>query len=250
MLRSACMRALRKVILREVNDGQETMLRDLDAPIRRIIERVRPFTMTSDERLAALCSAVAHVVKHDVAGDFVECGVWKGGSTMAAALAFEASGDVGRHLYLFDTFEGMVEPTAVDRCARTGKTAAHLLATTSRSERIWAYSPLDEVKRNIASTGYPAERVAFVKGKVEETIPAFGPEKVAILRLDTDWYESTRHELVNLYPRLSVGGVLIIDDYGHWEGARRAVDEYFEEHRVRTFLHRIDYTGRIGIKTD
>jgi hypothetical protein len=89
----------------------------------------------------------------------------------------------------------------------------------------------------------------FIKGKVEETIPEQAPAQIALLRLDTDWYESTYHELVHLYPRLSPGGILIIDDYGHWAGARKAVDEYFAEHRLNLFLHRIDYTGRICIKT-
>jgi hypothetical protein len=87
-----------------------------------------------------------------------------------------------------------------------------------------------------------------VKGKVEDTIPRAAPKQIALLRLDTDWYESTYHELKHLYPRLVPGGVLILDDYGHWEGARRAVDQYFEEERIRLFLHRIDYAGRLAIK--
>ena len=87
----------------------------------------------------------------------------------------------------------------------------------------------------------------FVQGMVEETIPAGAPEKIALLRLDTDWYESTHHEMVHLFPRISDGGVLIIDDYGHWAGARRAVDEYFHEHNIAILLNRLDYTGRIGI---
>src|ERR1051325_10354963 len=87
-----------------------------------------------------------------------------------------------------------------------------------------------------------------LEGTVEETIPAQAPERIALLRLDTDWYESTRHELVHLYPRLVPGGVLIIDDYGHWEGARKAVDEYIAQNNLRLFLNRIDYAGRLAIK--
>jgi O-methyltransferase len=100
----------------------------------------------------------------------------------------------------------------------------------------------------VLSTGYPAERVHLVEGRVEDTLPAAAPEEIALLRLDTDWYESTKHELVHLYPRLSPGGVLILDDYGHYEGARRAVDEYFESAGGRPLLTRVDYTGRVGIK--
>jgi hypothetical protein len=98
------------------------------------------------------------------------------------------------------------------------------------------------------STGYPRDRITYVQGKVEETIPAVIPDKISILRLDTDWYASTRHELVELFPRLSIGGVLIIDDYGYWRGARLAVDEYFSQGAAQMLLHRIDYTGRIGVK--
>ena len=100
----------------------------------------------------------------------------------------------------------------------------------------------------MALTGFPADRAVFVPGKVEETIPASAPERIALLRLDTDWYESTYHELVHLYPRLEAGGVLILDDYGHFEGARRAVDRYFDENGARPLLTRVDYTARVGVK--
>jgi hypothetical protein len=88
-------------------------------------------------------------------------------------------------------------------------------------------------------------RIHFHTGMVEDTIPRLAPERIAILRLDTDWYVSTKHELEWLWPRLSSGGVLIIDDYGHFTGARKAVDEFFGG---QTFLFRIDYTGRLVTK--
>ena len=83
---------------------------------------------------------------------------------------------------------------------------------------------------------------------MEETIPTHIPHAISLLRLDTDWYESTKHELTHLFPLLSPGGVIIIDDYGHWQGAKKAVDEYFEENKIKILLNRIDYTGRIGVK--
>lgn len=107
------------------------------------------------------------------------------------------------------------------------------------------YSPIEEVKANMLQTGYPAANIVWVKGKVEETIPATIPAQIALLRLDTDWYESTRHELQHLYPLLSSKGVLLIDDYGAWQGARKATDEFFGN---RVYLHRIDWTGRLLIK--
>jgi hypothetical protein len=151
-------------------------------------------------------------------------------------------------LYLFDTFEGMSHPTEHDVRAETGERAAELLAHSNKGDQIWACSSLREVQENLARTEFPANRVHFVRGRVEDTIPHQAPEQISILRLDTDWYESTRHELIHLFPRLSAHGVLIIDDYGSWAGARKAVDEYFATSEFRPLLARIDDTGRICTK--
>ncbi len=168
---------------------------------------------------------------------------------MAVARTLMASG-ARRRLYLFDTFDGMSEPTVNDRSFR-GELAADLLRRSDRvSSAIWAYGPMAEVKANLRRTGYDESELVLVSGKVEDTIPSQAPEQIALLRLDTDWYESTYHELVHLYPRLSVGGVLIIDDYGHWEGARKAVDQYIQEKKLKLLLHRIDYTGRACVKLE
>src|SRR5438034_593928 len=138
-------------------------------------------------------------------------------------------------------------PTEKDR-TNIGEPAADVLRRRPKTSNVWAIAGLDDVREGMAETGYPAERVHFHPGRVEETIPGEAPAEIALLRLDTDWYESTRHELVHLYPRLSEGGVLLVDDYGHWAGAKRAVDEYFATEAPPLLLSRIDYTGRIGIK--
>jgi O-methyltransferase len=160
----------------------------------------------------------------------------------------QVQGDTSRTLYLFDTFEGMPPPTNVDREAASGKLASTLLAEADKSSYIWAYAQIQEVRVNLASTGYPLARIHLIAGKVEDTIPSAAPSAVAILRLDTDWYESTRHQLLHLFPRLAVGGVLIVDDYGFWLGARKAIDEYFDQNRIPILLNRIDDTGRIAVK--
>jgi hypothetical protein len=207
-------------------------------------ERCRAFTMTSPERLFTQYMSVRHMVKHSVPGDVVECGVWKGGSTMMAALALLELGDTARDLYLYDTFEGMPPPTEKDVSTHTGLVAAEAW----EGWEDWCRSPLDEVRRNLASTGYPAERIHYVQGKVEDTIPGTVPERIALLRLDTDWYESTWHELQHLYPLLSPHGVLTIDDYGYWEGAREATDAWLAETGEPLLLARIDSTGRVAVK--
>jgi O-methyltransferase len=212
-----------------------------------IIARVSTFTMTTEQRLAAVVRAVHHLVDLQVPGDVAECGVWRGGSMMAAALALLARGETSRHLYLYDTFAGMSAPTERDR-SFDGRSAQVQLDEAERGTGIWCYAGRAEVEENLRSTGYPADRLHFVEGKVEDTIPGVLPGGLALLRLDTDWYESTRHELQHLYPLLQPGGVLIIDDYGHWEGARRAVDEYFAARHQEAKLAEIDYTGRLHLR--
>jgi len=154
-----------------------------------------------------------------------------------------------RDLYLFDTFEGMSEPGPQD-IAMTGESAKTLLGLAPRTEddAMWCYAPFERVLHAMSLTGYPAGRIHLVRGKVEDTLQTSAPSSIALLRLDTDWYESTRHEMEQLFPRLSKGGVLILDDYGHWQGAKRAVDEYLEQHQIKLLLHHIDYTGRCAVK--
>jgi O-methyltransferase len=215
---------------------------------RTICRRVCPYTMTSPERVAALCQGIAHLERAQIAGAIVECGVWRGGSMMAAALALLRLGSTCRQLFLFDTFQGMPPPTPVDVDWRGRSAVTWLNEKGAEAERVRACCPLQETRAALGLTRYPWEKIIFIAGRVEETLPREAPERIALLRLDTDWYESTRHELETLYPRLVEGGLLIVDDYGHWQGARRAVDEYFARHEGTIELHPIDYTGRLIIK--
>jgi O-methyltransferase len=226
----------------------------LDPADRRIVERALPHTMTGADRLVALVDAVRYCERRGVPGAFAECGVWRGGSVLAMALTLQELG-AERDIHLYDTFEGMTAPTEHDTSPHEPPALATWSRARSRGERPWPelFDPAEfnenAVRRTITSAGYPAERLHLVRGPVEQTLPDAAPGRLALLRLDTDWYESTRHELEHLYPRLSPGGVLIVDDYGHWEGARRAVDEYFAERAEPILLSRIDYTGRIGVKS-
>ncbi len=219
---------------------------DLSEDERRICRAVAPFTLTSSERVLALIHATQYLIPNGIDGDVVECGVWRGGSAMAVAHALRHAGDERRRLCLFDTFEGMPAPSARD--VRLDGTPASQLPPDAHGGRGAFRASMAEVRANLGTTGYPAAHVTLVQGLVEETVPAACPETIALLHLDTDWYSSTRHALTHLYPRLSRGGVLIIDDYGHWRGAREAVDEFFADAGPAPFLHRIDYTGRLVIK--
>ena len=197
----------------------------------------------------SLVSVLKNVIANNIDGAIVECGVWKGGSSMATMMTLNQLGQQ-RELYLYDTFSGMSAPTDND-ISVAGEIAQEQFDSTkiSADASDWCLSGLDEVKQNVLTTGYPQAKIHFIEGKVEHTIPAHIPEKIALLRLDTDWYESTKHELIHLFPLLQPNGVLILDDYGYWQGAKKAVDEYISEHNICILLNRIDETGRIAIKS-
>ena len=248
--RSVLDRKIEHSILNERGNIHEDFPSDFSAEEKRNIALVKDMTMTSLERLVSLSRAIDYIVKNKIAGNIVECGVWKGGSMMLIAQKLIQLNDGERNLYLFDTFEGMPAPGERDISALDNRNAKEIFDEADRlkGDNSWCYSSLDEVKTNLAKTNYPAGNLFFVKGKVEDTLPLPAIGKIALLRLDTDWYESTKHELEMLYDNLVTGGVIIIDDYGHWSGAKKAVDEFIEKRGIRIFLNRIDYTGRIAIK--
>jgi hypothetical protein len=213
-----------------------------------LIEAVKPFTMTSVERLWSTLISARYVARNAIEGAFVECGVWRGGQSALAATVFLKENAL-RDLWLFDTFAGMTAPTELD-VNLFGQSSRETYERSRKGDASqWCYASLDEVRETMRKTGYPSDKVHFVKGPVESTLRGENlPDPIAVLRLDTDWYESTRDEMEILYPRLASGGVLMIDDYGHFAGARRAVDEYFAARNVTPLLQPMDYSGRIYVK--
>ncbi|WP_206376817.1 TylF/MycF/NovP-related O-methyltransferase [Sphingomonas sp. G-3-2-10] len=234
---------LRSMMIPEAHED----IPEADAEDLKILKRVKPFTLTSNANLWATIQAVKHVEARNIPGDIVELGVWRGGQSMTAALTMKRLG-TGRRLWLFDTFAGMPEPGEHDFKAATGESATKVWNETQDGKGFsdWCCASLEDVQANIGSTAHADVR--YVQGMVEDTLKEAAnlPETISILRLDTDWYESTKAELEILYPRLSPGGVLIIDDYGSWGGAKKAVDEYFAGKPI--FLNRIDHTARLMIK--
>lgn len=233
--------AIRKIINATGYDIVSALPPDMDESFLSLYRMCRSYTVTSMERMFALYEATRYVVNCGIVGDIVECGVWRGGSSMLCAATMLTMASMHRKIYMYDTYEGMTEPTDKDVNYKGEK------AVKDDFNR-WCAISLGDVQEAMWLTGYPADNIRFVKGKVEDTIPGIMPEKIALLRLDTDFYESTYHEMVHLFPRLSPGGVLLIDDYGHFKGAREAVDKYIQDNGIKILLNRIDYTGRIGIK--
>ena len=217
----------------------------------KIYEEVEPYTATSLERVNALLQSVVYITENNIDGEIVECGVWKGGSCMAVAIKLMELEQKTREIWLYDTFEGMTEPTNHDIEIETGKKGKELLDGIDKNTdkyNMWAYAPKEIVINNMKKTRYPTDNIKYIVGNVEKTLKERKPKKIALLRLDTDWYESTKAELEELYPHVVNGGIIIIDDYGHFEGAKRAVDEYFEKEDNKPLLNRIDYTGRLIVK--
>lgn len=203
------------------------------------IEIVSPFTMTSVERIGALYDSLEYIRANNIQGDFVECGVWKGGNILGIIeyLAFHKMTD--RKVFLYDTFEGMTPPQDIDKDLN-GRKAESIL------EDVMCISPIDEVRETIERSSFPMANVTFVVGDVCITLNNANnlhKNNLALLRLDTDWYASTKKEMEVLYPKLNFGGVLIVDDYGHWKGSKTAVDEYFEGQGILPRIEQIDYTG-------
>lgn len=212
--------------------------------------RANNLTMASNERMYSTMLACKHVINRNIEGDFVECGVWRGGNAMLAAAIFNMH-KVDKKIYLFDTFAGMTEPTEIDTRTQDGMKAMKKFRDNQRDGfNDWAYSSIEDVRDNFQKAGLLSNNIVMVKGDVLCTLENIDhlPLKISVLRLDTDWYESTKRELEVLYPLLCVGGVIIIDDYGHWAGSKIATDEYFEKYGGKPFLQYIDGTGRAGVK--
>jgi len=207
-------------------------------------------SMVSIDRLWAVIQATKYIVNNNIEGDFVECGVWRGGCSLAMAMILEDLKS-DRKIFLFDTFAGMTEPTDYDVNYSNLSAKKKFLSTTKSGYNSWCYASLEDVKEQFRKVGLE-NKANFIKGDVLETLSKeFNlPKKVALLRLDTDWYESTHYEMKILYPRLQKDGVLLIDDYGHWQGSRKAIDEYFmnEKSTSQSLMWKIDYTGRGLIK--
>lgn len=200
-----------------------------------LLEKNQVETMTSPERISGLHRALISVYENGIKGDFVECGVYKGGNIIIAKKFFDSVEQYDINFYCFDTFSGMTEPGEKD---------------SGKAHKTWNKKAKCEAALNVVLDQFKKHqiydnRIQIIEGDVRETLLSIAnlPEKISILRLDTDFYDSTKIELETLFSKLSVGGFLIIDDYGHWQGCKAAVDEFFTETFVQENFEKLDYTG-------
>jgi O-methyltransferase len=254
VMRESVKRRVRNTLSKRGLSLQREIGADFSEATVDTIKTVRPYTMTTVARIEAVCSATEHIVRNKIPGAFVESGVWMGGSSMAAALTLVKNGVADRDLYMFDTFDGMPAPGEED--ALIGSDNASLRAwweaenkrLTKEGDDPWLHAPVDKVRGHMGLTGYDLDHVHLVPGMVEDTVPKNAPDQIAFLRLDTDYYSSTKVELETMFPRLSPGGILIVDDYGFTEGTRKAVDDYFASYPEPVYFHRVDSCARLMIK--
>jgi hypothetical protein len=218
----------------------------------KLMNMCSKYSMTGYDRLFFLIKAINYVRLNNVSGDFVECGVWKGGNLILFQKMISKF-NLKKKIYAFDTFEGMTQPLEIDRMLNNGPWAKDLMIQELKDKNktnIHCYSPLNEVMNNFKKNTLNKKNLICIKGPVERTLVINNnlPKKISILRLDTDFYESTKIELEVLFPLLENNGILIIDDYGCWQGAKKAVDEYFLNKKFTMF--KIDITGRFIIKNN
>lgn len=210
--------------------------------LTKFIDLVSPYTMTSKIRIETLYNALEKIRLNNILGDLIEVGVWKGGNILGIIEYLNYYSMTDRSVWLYDTFAGMTKPSEKDCTNEFNKecsmnkddTLSFWERHNNKNVNNWCYCSLDDVKKTLSKSNFPNNNIKYIVGDVCVTLKDKTniPEKISLLRLDTDWYESTKIELEYMYPKLSNGGVLIVDDYGYWNGSKKAVDEYFENKNI------------------
>ena len=190
--------------------------------------------------------ALLYCKQNKIKGCYVECGVMAGKNPIIACNTIRQYNLDIIDIYMFDTFEGLTKPGKYDYS--TNDPVYHMnnkqviknweINRTGENSSKWCYCSLDNVKNNVYKTKYPKDKLHFIKGDVMETLLEEKniPDKISVLRLDTDWYESSKFELEKLYHKVVEGGVVILDDYFHWDGQRRATDEFFQKNNINKVI--------------
>ena len=226
----------------------ENYLAEIEEDDLNFIKEIDKFSMCKPPEHWAIVQSINHIKNNNIDGDLVECGVWEGGNIILFGYLLRKL-NLDKKIYAYDTYSGMVEPSIHDATFKDSnlKNSKNIY----KSKDGWAKCDLKKVKTNISKfiDNHDKDYI-FIEGDVRETLDDQNnlPDKISLLRLDTDFYESTSKELEVLFPRLQKNGVLIIDDYGHWKGQKKAVDEYFNLKEDFYWLHRIDYKSRLLIK--
>ena len=213
-----------------------------------MFEKLKEISLTSLPNKWSLYQSLSYIKENNIEGDIVETGVFKG-ANLVLINDFLNKFDIDKKIYAYDTFQGQPKPSNLDFDYK-GNSMIKKFSNLDKKDTNSVYCSLENVKKNIEKySNNNLNKIIFIKGKVEETLnyEKNVPSKISLLRLDTDFYDSIKKSLEVLYPKLIKGGVLIIDDYGHFKGAKIAVDNYFQD-KKSIWMHRVDYTCRLMIK--
>ena len=216
------------------------------------IEISKLYSMTGEKRMSYLTKSIKYIFENKIDGDFVECGVWQGGNLILMQRLIDHYGEK-KSIYGYDTFDGMTLPSEFDLDINNNK-ASNLLSNEKKvenleNENVWCYSGVKTVKQNFTKHT-KNNYLKLIKGDVTNTLKNNEnlPKNISLLRLDTDFYESTKIEMEILFPLVVKNGLIIVDDYGHWKGQKKAVDEYLNKINFKPFMFEVDYSCRIFIK--
>ena len=228
---------------------KESVIAEASSEENLIMNTCLKYSMNPKIRMWTLIQSIKYLIKNNIDGDIVETGVFKGGNLILSQKILDLySPDSKKKIYGYDTFEGMTEPGENDRDIFGENPINFWQKSKEQNYNKWCYSSIEEVRKNFIRETSNETFLKLIKGQVEKTLldEKNLPDKISLLRLDTDWYESSKIELEILYPRLVKSGILIIDDYGHWKGVKKSVDEYFLNKNI--WLHYVDYGCRLLIK--
>ena len=246
----------------EIFKKKEELLQHKDKEFEKIIKQTKKKSFLQREGMESLYRQTIHVNKSKLMGDIVECGVWKGGSAALMAKANLLSGNKTRTIHLFDSFTDICEPCEEKDGGRAIMEAKEfsqpeelqgkLVPLTGFYDKFGGHGTIPDCKKLICGTmEYDEKKVIFHKGWFQDTIPRISKDidKISILHLDADWYESTKICLDHLYEKVEKGGFVIFDDYGTYEGCKKAVDEFMHSLANRPYLNEVDESIRYLIKS-
>ena len=237
-----------KKIFSDKNNSYQDMIIEMDSKSEALIKASSEYTFKSKLEMWTVICCLRNIINQKIDGDIVETGVWKGGTLILVKKILEDY-EAKKKIIGFDTFEGGFEkPSELDKKIRYGFKEKGNLYNKTFNYKKFETSSLNNTLSNIKKNCKNIEELYLIKGKIENTLEKENIKKISLLMLDTDYYESTKFALEKLYDKVSQNGIIYIDDYGNWKGAKQAVDEFFEKKKINPFLIRTSSASRIFIK--
>tara|TARA_B100000989_G_scaffold286192_1_gene254606 strand:- start:1164 stop:1901 length:738 start_codon:yes stop_codon:yes gene_type:complete len=241
-----------KKILKKIfsiqNNSYQDMIVEMDRKSEEFIKVSSEYTFKSKLEMWTIICCLRNIINQKIYGDIIETGVWKGGTLILVKKILEDC-DAKKKILGFDTFEeGFEKPGELDKKIKYGFKKNGSLYNKNFNHKKFENASLNNTLSNIKKNCKNIDDLYLIKGKVENTLKKENIKDISFLMLDTDYYESTKFSLEKLYDKVSYNGIIYIDDYGNWKGAKQAVDEFFKRKKIQPFLIRTSSASRIFIK--